>query len=88
MIENYRKKLKYRAYYRGCKESEVILRSFTDKYIESFVISELEMLDEILEIKDADLVPIFFGEKKIPENFLNNNVFQLLVEHLYSVKTI
>ena len=35
-LENFKKKLLYRASYRGTREMDILLRSFVNKYINTF----------------------------------------------------
>ena len=54
-IDSIKKKIKYRAEYRGIKEMDLLLSGFVKKYIDILNYKELMDLYEILE-KDDDLI--------------------------------
>ena len=54
-IDSIKKKIKYRAEYRGIKEMDLLLSGFVKKYINTLNNSELMDLYEILE-KDDDVI--------------------------------
>ena len=76
-INNLKKKIKYRATYRGTKEMDLLLGSFVRKYINSFSIKDLYDLYKLLDNSDDDLTKCVLNNDtrvKIP----NNNVVNLL----------
>ncbi len=54
-INSIKKKIKYRAEYRGIKEMDLLLGRFVKKYIDILTYDELIDLHQILE-KDDDLI--------------------------------
>ena len=54
-IDSIKKKIKYRAEYRGIKEMDLLLGRFVKKYIDILTYNELIDLHQILE-KDDDLI--------------------------------
>ena len=54
-IDDLKKRILYRATYRGTKEMDKILISFTKKYINIFNLDELNELDELINIDDENL---------------------------------
>ena len=76
-INNLKKKIKYRATYRGTKEMDLLLGNFVRKYINSFSIKDLYDLYKLLDNSDDDLTKCVLNKDtrvKIP----NNNVVNLL----------
>ena len=76
-INNLKKKIKYRAIYRGTKEMDLLLGNFVRKYINSFSIKDLYDLYKLLDNSDDDLTKCVLNKDtrvKIP----NNNVVKLL----------
>ena len=76
-INNLKKKIKYRATYRGTKEMDLLLGNFVRKYINSFSIKDLYDLYKLLDNSDDDLTRCVLNKDtrvKIP----NNNVVNLL----------
>jgi len=70
-IDSIKKKIRYRAEYRGIKEMDLLLSRFVKKYIDIFNYKELMDLYEILE-KDDDVIFKWYSTssniKEIPEN--------------------
>ena len=54
-ISDLKKKIIYRSNYRGTKEMDKLLSSFTKKYINDFNDSELLLLSDLLDIDDENL---------------------------------
>ena len=76
-INNLKKKIKYRATYRGTKEMDLLLGNFVKKYINIFSINDLHDLYKLLDISDEDLTKCILNKDpsiKLP----NNNVVNLL----------
>ena len=66
-----KKKIIYRSNYRGSKEMEFLMNSFTNKYIDSFNDKELIDLSNLLNLDDENLYNLNQGEKtseEIPDN--------------------
>ena len=51
-LEIFKKKLIYRAGYRGTKEMDILLGSFVKFYIDKFTKEELDDLYELLDLED------------------------------------
>ena len=70
-LEIFKKKLIYRAGYRGTKEMDILLSSFVNKYINSFDESLLAELEKFLDFED-EIILNFYNfniiEKKINKN--------------------
>ncbi len=62
-LEIFKKKLLYRASYRGTKEMDILLSGFVKKYINKFNIAELLELEKFLKLEDETIL-----------NFYNFNV--------------
>jgi len=64
-LENFKKKLLYRASYRGTKEMDILLSNFVKKYINLFNESELKSLEIFLRFEDEIIL-----------NFYNFNIIE------------
>ena len=76
-INNLKKKIIYRAEYRGTKEMDLLLGNFVRKYINIFPINDLYDLYKLLDFSDDDLTKCILNKDttvKLP----NNNVVNLL----------
>ncbi len=70
-IDELKKKIIYRSNYRGTKEMDRLLSSFTKKYINKLEIDELNDLEKFLNIDDTNLYNFYNGfktDKKIKDN--------------------
>ena len=76
-IDSIKKKIKYRAEYRGIKEMDLILGNFVKKYIDNLNYEELISLYEILEKDDDVLLKWYSNDVKI-KDFPENKVTKLL----------
>ncbi len=69
--EELKKKIIYRSNYRGTKEMDFLMSSFTNKYIDLLNYNELEELSDLLNLDDENLYNLNRGKKitkKIPNN--------------------
>ena len=75
-LETLKKKIIYRANYRGTKEMDILLSKFVDKYIDSFSKEELEDLFNFLIMED-EIIYNFYQTKKIDNKFKKNNILEI-----------
>ena len=74
-IDLLKKKIIYRSNYRGTKEMDKLLGSFTKKYIEQLSYKDLTDLEKLLDIDDTNLYNYYNGlncDLKFKENFINS----------------
>ena len=74
-IEQIKKKIIYRSNYRGTKEMDKLLGSFTNKYLDQLDYEGLSELIKLLEIDDNNLYSFYNGLKtsiKFEDNKINN----------------
>ena len=62
-IDELKKKIIYRSNYRGTKEMDKLLSSFTKKYINKLEINDLNDLEKFLNIDDTNLYNFYNGFK-------------------------
>ena len=70
-LEIFKKKLIYRAGYRGTKEMDILLSSFVNKYINDFDENLLVELEKFLDFEDEIILNFYnfnLVEKKIDQN--------------------
>ena len=70
-LELFKKKLIYRAGYRGTKEMDILLSSFVNKFIHSFDENLLIELEKFLNFEDE--IILNFYNKNIVENEIDKN---------------
>ena len=77
-LEIFKKKLIYRAGYRGTKEMDILLSSFVNKYINDFDESLLAELENFLDFEDEIILNFYnfnLVEKEIDQNKVSK-IFQ------------
>tara|TARA_B100001121_G_scaffold176826_1_gene154229 strand:+ start:3675 stop:3932 length:258 start_codon:yes stop_codon:yes gene_type:complete len=70
-LETFKKKLLYRASYRGTKEMDILLKAFVKQYINNFNYNELQELESFLKFEDEIILNYYnFGsiDKDIDKN--------------------
>ncbi len=70
-LENLKKRLLYRASYRGTKEMDILLSKFVKKNIDKFNISQLKDLEKFLNFDDEIILNYYNSvqkEKNIDKN--------------------
>ena len=82
-IEELKKKIIYRSTYRGTKEMDNLLSSFTKKYIHTFSNTELIFLCDFFDLDDESLYKFKLG-KKISKKIIDNKVSDLFKNFKYN----
>ena len=72
-LENFKKKLLYRASYRGTKEMDILLSSFVKKHIDLFTESQLINLEKFLDFEDETILN-YYSFDKIEKNIDKNEI--------------
>ena len=75
-LEIYKKKILYRASYRGTKEMDILLSSFVKKYIDKFNKNELKDLENFLDFED-EVILNFYNFNINEKNIEKNDISQL-----------
>ncbi len=76
-LEIFKKKLIYRASYRGTKEMDILLTNFVKKFINKFNEKELYSLEKFLEFDD-EVISDFYNY-----NIVSNNIDKNLVSKAF-----
>ena len=75
-LEIFKKKLIYRAGYRGTKEMDILLSSFVDKNINMFNKQLLDELDKFLNFED-EVILNYYQNNIVKENIDKNEVSKI-----------
>ena len=75
-LETLKKKIIYRANYRGTKEMDLLLSKFVDKYINKFSTDELEDLFNFLNLED-EVIYNFYQTKKMDKKIKKNKISEI-----------
>ena len=79
-LEIFKKKLIYRASYRGTKEMDILLSSFVNKYINELKEEILYELEKFLDFED-EIILNFYNENIIEKKIDENKVSKLFKSH-------
>ena len=82
-IKDLKNKITYRANYRGTKEMDTLLSSFTKKYIDQLNNEELSLLSDLLNFDDENLYKLNQGQQ-LSIKIKDNKITQLFRNYKYS----
>ena len=83
-IKDLKNKIIYRANYRGTKEMDKLLGSFTRKYIDRLSEEELKYLCDLLDCDDENLYKLNQGIQ-LTIDIKNNKITELFRNYKYSM---
>ena len=75
-LEILKKKLLYRASYRGTKEMDILLSSFVKNHIEKFDVDLLKELEKFLEFED-ETINNFYNYNIVDKNIDKNVIAEI-----------
>jgi antitoxin CptB len=75
-LEIFKKRLIYRASYRGTKEMDILLSNFVNKYINDFDENLLGELDKFLNFED-EIILNYYHYNKVLNNIDKNKISKL-----------
>ena len=75
-LEIFKKKLLYRASYRGTKEMDILLTKFVQKYLNSFSDEQLRQLEKFLEFED-EVIYNFYNFDKVKKEIDKNKISEI-----------
>jgi len=78
-LETLKKKIIYRANYRGTKEMDILLSKFVDKYINILSKDELKELFDFLNMED-EIIYNYYLTKKIDKKIKKNKILEIFSE--------
>jgi len=79
-LEIFKKRLVYRATYRGTKEMDILLSSFVKKHINTFNEKSLVKLENFLNLSD-DQILNYYNNTFTEESISENEVLKLFKNH-------
>jgi antitoxin CptB len=82
-ITDLKKKILYRSTYRGTKEMDKLLTSFTKKYIDKLDLNDLLLLCDLLNIDDENLYKFNQGKKTTTTKIKMNKISNLFKKFVY-----
>ena len=79
-LEIFKKRLIYRASYRGTKEMDILLSSFVNKHINELKEIDLIDLEKFLNLED-EIILNFYNYNIIEKKINENNIAKLFKSH-------
>jgi len=79
-LEIFKKRLIYRATYRGTKEMDILISSFVKKHINTFNEESLFKLENFLNLSDEQILN-YYNNKFTEESISENEVLKLFKNH-------
>jgi antitoxin CptB len=64
-----RRKVLFRAWHRGMRETDLILGRFADAAIADLSDAELDDFEQLLEVQDRDVLAWLIGDENVPDEF-------------------
>jgi antitoxin CptB len=80
-----RKRLLFRSWHRGTKETDLLLGSFAERYIAKFTAAQLDRYEALLENDDGDLYDWIVGRVALPAG-QDDDIMQLLREFKFTAR--
>jgi antitoxin CptB len=77
-LDERRRKLLFRSWHRGMRETDLILGTFADAEIGDLTEMEIEQYERLLDIPDTELLPWITGERTIPESERTDILLRIL----------
>lgn len=75
-----RRRMRYRAWHRGMRETDILVGSFADRYLDGFSSRQLDLFDALLDVADADLLDWYGGRAPVAPAH-DHEVTALLLAH-------
>ncbi len=79
-LEIFKKRLIYRASYRGTKEMDILLSNFVNKYIDEFDETLLLELEKFLNLED-EIILNYYHYDVLDKNIEKNKILKIFKKH-------
>ena len=76
-LDERRKRLLFRAWHRGTRELDLIFGPFADARIADLSATELDMLEDLMNVPDPDVYAWLTGEERVPVRY-DRQIFRAL----------
>ncbi|MCB1497277.1 MAG: succinate dehydrogenase assembly factor 2 [Bauldia sp.] len=80
-LDTRRKRLAFRAWHRGTRETDLILGRFADAHLASFSESEVAAFERLLDMPDPDILNWVTGAEPVPEECASPVLDRLVAFH-------
>jgi len=80
-LETRRRRLRFRAWHRGIRETDLIMGRFADAHLETFTMDDMAEFEGLLEIPDRDVLDWVTGASPVPETEMTPMLARILAFH-------
>jgi antitoxin CptB len=80
-----RKRLLFRSWHRGTKETDLLLGSFAERHVAAFTEAQLERYERLIENDDGDLFAWITGSATPPPEY-DGEILRLLRDFRYTAR--
>jgi antitoxin CptB len=80
-IETRRRRLRFRAWHRGIRETDIIMGRFADAEVETFTIDDMAEFERLLDIPDHDILAWVTGALPVPPEEASPLLARILAFH-------
>lgn len=80
-LDTQRKRIRYRSWHRGCKETDILLGHFCDAHVDGYSEAELDAFEVLLDEEDDGIYKWLTGKQPVPERLADNPVLQGLLHY-------
>lgn len=77
-LEIRRKRLRFRSWHRGTKETDLILGRFANHHVDELDEADLDLFEELLERNDPEIFDWVTGREPVPPE-MDNRIMRLLL---------
>ena len=85
-LEIRRKRLLFRAWHRGTRETDLLLGSFAERHLGGFTAPQLDRFERLLELDDPSLFDWIIGRASPPPEH-DSDVMRLLLQFKYTARS-
>jgi antitoxin CptB len=76
-----RRRLRFRAWHRGIRETDLIMGRFADAHVETFTVDDMADFERLLDIPDRDILDWVTGAAPVPDEELTPMLARILAFH-------
>lgn len=80
-IETRRRRLRFRAWHRGIRETDIIMGRFADAEVDAFTADDMAEFERLLDIPDHDILAWVTGALPVPPDEESSLLARILAFH-------
>ena len=80
-IDTRRRRLRFRAWHRGIRETDPIMGRFADVHLDALTVEDMADFEGLLDIPDRDILDWVTGAAPVPDGQLTPVLARILVFH-------